>query len=48
MRGGRQRLAPVLPAACEGTHTVSPSPSVMKALPPFWRETMFSTLAKKP
>ena len=24
-------------AACEGTHTVSPSPRVMKALPPRWR-----------
>ena len=45
---GQRRPGPVLPAACEGTHTVSPSPNVRKALPPFWRETRFSTAARKP
>jgi len=34
--------------AGEGRHTVSPSLQVMKALPPFWRDTMFSTAAKNP
>ena len=32
----------------EGRHTVSPAPSEMKDLPPFCRETMFSTVATKP
>src|SRR5690606_40603961 len=45
---GSTGLLPVEPAACEGTHTVSPSPSVRKALPPFCRDTMFSTAARKP
>ena len=38
----------LLCATCEGTHTVSPSPRLMKALPPRWRESMCSTVARKP
>ena len=35
-------------AACEGTHTVSPSARVMKALPLLLRATRLSTHARKP
>ena len=42
--------APAAPArwpATAGTR-VSPAPQLMKALPPFWRDIMFSTVARKP
>ena len=36
------------PLTRDGRHTLSPSDKVMKDLPPLTRETMLSTLAKKP
>ena len=38
----------LLCATCEGAHTVSPSPRLIKALPPRWRDSMCSTVARKP
>ena len=32
----------------DGRQTVSPSPQLMKLLPPRWREVMSSTVARKP
>ena len=43
--GGKRNKAP---ATSEGAHRVSPALQVTNALPAFWRDTMFSTLAMKP
>ena len=40
--------APLAPPTSEGRHSCSPSPTSMKALPPRWRDIMFSTVAMKP
>ena len=39
---------PDVPLTCDGWQIVSPSPSVMNALPLLLRDTMFSTVARKP
>ena len=37
-----------VPLTCDGWQMVSPSPSARKALPLLLRDTMFSTVARKP
>ena len=39
---------PCAPDTSDGAHWVSPSPTPTNALPAFWREIMFSTVAMKP
>jgi hypothetical protein len=45
---GSSGWPPLVLATWDGAQMVSPSPTLMKALPAFWRETRFSAVARKP